>query len=196
MAENTKDYIIEQAYLLFLNKSYEAVSISDLSKAIGMTKGAMYHHFASKEALFIEVVDKYLILKEITYFSEDLSLSQFIEKNLQEVEDILESIMGTSPQSVPTSYLSILIDAMRHYPGFTKDKMRYINADVAKVEKVMHNAIARGEIRNDINVRIMAVNYFSLGAGMATSILQENSPEQAINLLREQMYELYKVLKA
>jgi AcrR family transcriptional regulator len=196
MAENTKDYIIEQAYLLFLNKSYEAVSISDLSKAIGMTKGAMYHHFASKEALFIEVVDKYLILKEITYFSEDLSLSQFIEKNLQEVEDILESIMGTSPQSVPTSYLSILIDALRHYPGFTKDKMRYINADVAKVEKVMHNAIARGEIRNDINVRIMAVNYFSLGAGMATSILQENSPEHAINLLREQMYELYKVLKA
>lgn len=196
MAENTKDYIIEQAYLLFLNKSYEAVSISDLSKAIGMTKGAMYHHFASKEALFIEVVDKYLILKEITYFSEDLSLSQFIEKNLQEVEDILESIMGTSPQSVPTSYLSILIDAMRHYPGFTKDKMLCINADISKVEKVMQNAIVCGEIRKDINVKIMAVIYFSLITGMATSILQENSPKKAVSHLREQMHELYKVLKA
>ena len=196
MAENTKDYIIEQAYLLFLNKSYEAVSISDLSKAIGMTKGAMYHHFASKEALFIEVVDKYLILKEITYFSEDLSLSQFIEKNLQEVEDILESIMGTSPQSVPTSYLSILIDAMRHYPGFTKDKMLCINADISKVEKVMQNAIVCGEIRKDINVKIMAVIYFSLITGMATSILQENSPKKAVSHLIEQMHELYKVLKA
>lgn len=196
MAENTKDYIIEQAYLLFLKKSYEAVSISELSKAIGMTKGAMYHHFESKEALFIAVIDKYLILDEITDYSDEMTLVQFIELNLKKAEEIVYSIMGKTLEFVPTSYLSLLIDAMRHYPGFTKDKMRYINADVAKVEKVMHNAIARGEIRNDINVRIMAVNYFSLGAGMATSILQENSPEQAINVLREQMYELYKVLKA
>lgn len=195
MAENTKDYIIEQAYLLFLNKSYEAVSISELSKAIGMTKGAMYHHFESKEALFIAVVDKYLILKEITYFSEDLSLAQFIELNLHEAEEILHSILGRSPHSVPTSYLSLLIDAMRHYPGFTKDKMMCLNADIAKVEKVMFSAVTRGEIRSDINVKIMAINYFSLLAGLATSILQENSPQQAISMLREQMYELYKVLK-
>ena len=50
--ENTKEFIIDEAFKLFLDHSYEAVSISDISQAIGFTKGALYHHFKNKEELF------------------------------------------------------------------------------------------------------------------------------------------------
>jgi AcrR family transcriptional regulator len=59
---DTKEYIIDQAYTLFLSHSYEAVTISDISKAVGLTKGALYHHFINKEEVFKAVIDKYLII--------------------------------------------------------------------------------------------------------------------------------------
>jgi len=54
---DTREYIIDESYKLFLNRSYEAVSISVISDAIGFTKGALYHHFKNKEELFKAVID-------------------------------------------------------------------------------------------------------------------------------------------
>jgi len=192
---DTKEFIVDQAYGLFMNKSYEAVSISDISKAIGMTKGALYHHFESKEALFMAVIDKYLILNEIYTYTEDKTLEQFIEESITSAQKLMLLLLGEHPNYLPLSYLSLLIDAMRHYPGFTSDKMRMMDEDVGKIQKVLDNAIAKGEIRGGFNTKIMAINYFSLAAGMATCILQDNNPSKAIELLREQLFEFYKVLK-
>jgi len=72
---DTKEYIIDQAYKLFLTKSYEAVSISDISNAIGLTKGALYHHFLTKEELFKAVIDKYLMSISLTDIREDVTFS-------------------------------------------------------------------------------------------------------------------------
>mgnify|MGYP002088844434 CR=1 FL=1 len=36
----TRDTIIETAFLLFLKKGFKAVTLTDLEKAVGMTKGS------------------------------------------------------------------------------------------------------------------------------------------------------------
>lgn len=57
--ENTKNKIIEVATHLFLTKGYEATRISDIIKGLdGLTKGAVYHHFESKEDIFNAVVEQ------------------------------------------------------------------------------------------------------------------------------------------
>lgn len=43
--------IIETAFRLFLERGFEATSMNDLVKACGLSKGALYHHFADKDAL-------------------------------------------------------------------------------------------------------------------------------------------------
>ena len=45
----TRDTIIETAFLLFLKKGFKAVTLTDLEKAVGMTKGTFYYHFLNKE---------------------------------------------------------------------------------------------------------------------------------------------------
>ncbi len=47
----TKQKILEVAGNLFNSKGYRATSISDITKASGLTKGAIYKHFPNKEAL-------------------------------------------------------------------------------------------------------------------------------------------------
>ena len=57
--ENTKAKILEVAGHLFLTKGYEETRISDIINGLdGLTKGAIYHYFDSKEDIFNEVVSE------------------------------------------------------------------------------------------------------------------------------------------
>ena len=52
-AEKTSAYIIEIVAPIFNKNGYAATSISDITKATGLTKGAIYGNFESKEQLAI-----------------------------------------------------------------------------------------------------------------------------------------------
>ena len=193
--ENTKEFIIEEAYKLFLNHSYEAVSISDISKAIGLTKGALYHHFKNKEELFISVIDKYVLLPEITSDIETLSLKEFIELSIAQTDKFIKALFGLSLVIKPIYYISLMSDAFRHYPGYAESKGAFINDEIEKTKIVLENAIKSGEIRSDINPSLIATNFFSIDMGFAGNLVRNNSPEEAIELLKEQNWEFYKLLK-
>lgn len=50
--------IMAAARTLFRDQGYEAVSIDHIAARAGCTKGAVYHHFASKQAIFDQLVDE------------------------------------------------------------------------------------------------------------------------------------------
>lgn len=57
--EETVNLILETAYRLFMEKGYEHTSIQDIINQLGgLSKGAIYHHFKSKEDILIAVTDK------------------------------------------------------------------------------------------------------------------------------------------
>jgi AcrR family transcriptional regulator len=49
--------ILLEARRLFTQHGFEATSIDDIAEAAGVAKGAVYHHFASKEAVFQRVLE-------------------------------------------------------------------------------------------------------------------------------------------
>lgn len=53
----TRDGLIATARELFGRHGYDGVSIAAVLEAAGVARGALYHHFASKEALFDAVLD-------------------------------------------------------------------------------------------------------------------------------------------
>lgn len=57
--EETVNLILDVAYRLFMEKGYEHTSIQDIIDHLGgLSKGAIYHHFKSKEEIFYAVTDK------------------------------------------------------------------------------------------------------------------------------------------
>lgn len=50
--EKSREKILESASALFSQKGFEGVSIDDVMKRAGMTRGAFYAHFSSKEDLY------------------------------------------------------------------------------------------------------------------------------------------------
>ncbi|WP_312286715.1 TetR/AcrR family transcriptional regulator [Chryseobacterium gleum] len=54
-AEKTKQHIIEKTATLFNTKGYISTSLSDITKATGLTKGSIYGNFENKDEVAIEV---------------------------------------------------------------------------------------------------------------------------------------------
>ena len=55
-SESTIANILTAAEDLFLNQNYADVTMDDIAEAAGVTKGALYHHFANKEALYVTMM--------------------------------------------------------------------------------------------------------------------------------------------
>jgi AcrR family transcriptional regulator len=57
-SEGTRSVIIGAADRLFAARGFADTSIEDVLKGAGVTRGALYHHFESKAAIFLAVFDK------------------------------------------------------------------------------------------------------------------------------------------
>jgi len=71
---DTSNKILTQAMKIFLEKGYHGTSIDDITQAAGLTKGALYWHFRSKEDLLKNIV-------------EDFE-SRFLDGLIQAVKDV------------------------------------------------------------------------------------------------------------
>ena len=191
----TKENIIDNAYRLFLTNSYEAVSISDISKAIGFTKGALYHHFENKEDLFKAVIDKYLNIIDLGEIKEGITLEQFIEAKTEHAKQIVLNLCIEDQPFIPLNYLSLLIDALRHYPNLFDENDNLFSSEINKITHVLDSAVKSGEIRADIDTSITALNFFSISIGIAANLFRKSSPSTAIETFKLQMKEFYKILK-
>ncbi len=59
-SEVTRTRITESAIKLFSDRGYNAASVDDICAEAGVSKGAFYHHFESKQALFLALLDGWL----------------------------------------------------------------------------------------------------------------------------------------
>ena len=57
--EETVEKILDVSMRLFSEKGYEHTTIQDIVDALGMSKGAIYHHFKSKEDIIDRLNDRY-----------------------------------------------------------------------------------------------------------------------------------------
>ena len=56
--ENTKEKILDAALVSFAENGYKGTNLRDLAAGLGLTKSALYKHFASKEEIWNAVLDR------------------------------------------------------------------------------------------------------------------------------------------
>ncbi len=59
-SEETRTKIMSSAVNLFAVRGYTAASVDNICKEAGVSKGAFYHHFESKQALFLALLNDWL----------------------------------------------------------------------------------------------------------------------------------------
>lgn len=194
--KNTKEAIVQVAYNMFLSNNYEAVTVNQIIKAAGITKGGLYHYFSSKEELFKTVVDRYIMKSKIDIPLENLKLIDMVNYTITKVTQQIERIVSSDHplNVVPIQYISLFAEALNYYPDYT-----IINGFLQKKTKdwqrVIENAIRNNEIKNDIDREATTMNFLHAEASILANICIGNSSEYALNIYKRQLYEMYKCIK-
>lgn len=87
-SEANKERIIEVAKRLFEEKNYDDVSVLDITNAAGVSKGAFYLHFETKEDLLQHIANEHFDKIKIESRNDDIyeEISKFIICSLEAIE--------------------------------------------------------------------------------------------------------------
>jgi AcrR family transcriptional regulator len=136
--------ILEAARRLFVEKNYADVTITDIAAAAEVSKGALYHHFSSKEDIYLQMMHHFLRgIQAVTEKTAENSMGSCRER----VRESLVSFLG-----LPEELLNVLRLVRRDINIFT-DPMRqelitaYQVAVPEQVEHILRDGIASGEIQ-------------------------------------------------
>src|ERR1043165_5435374 len=135
--ERTIDELLDSAITLFIRHGYSAVTLEQIAAGIGMTRGAFYHHFHSKEDILNAV-----IRRERNSFEN--RLGELFEEKLKpelHLKRILEHIVNNFYDNKRFSRFihftwfkieSSLIENKFFYQGATNEKLALEIAGIIK----------------------------------------------------------------
>jgi AcrR family transcriptional regulator len=197
----TREHILQVAGRLFLQCNYDGVSIQDITRAAGMTKGALYHHFTSKEQLFEEVAHN-LVGTSHTDFSAlpSDSLRGFyttLVENRRARDDAAEKAELPNAPEFEINVYNLLWDAVRLLPGFRASMESLNNLEHSAWTEAIQAAIDRGEIRGGLNADKIARLFTSVPDGVGvTSMLKGGNSSARYKEIQDLWDALYLSMKA
>ena len=144
-AEVTRQAIIEAAVDLFEEVGYGDISLTDIINRAGVTKGAFYYHFPTKEAVAAAIVDQAETRKRDALLRLTSSPSSALE-NLIEVSFVVaEMIEQDKLVRVGNLLRQALTQVSSAGPGTFHTPSRSLP------ETVIRNAIAEGDVFDDLD---------------------------------------------
>jgi AcrR family transcriptional regulator len=197
-----KRELFRVAFKMFILKSFDGVSIPDIEKATGFTRGTIFHYADTKLDLFRQVVEYYVLerqdIERKIQVADDCTLRQFIDTYAKGVERTMEALHEIVGMDVPMrdcsrAYLNMMSQMSVLLPEIHKT---FLNA-MAKEEKLWMEVIGRGvengELQNDVKPTILAKIMMSLFYGRAfqDSLIDGMDPK----LLKEEMLAVYERVK-
>jgi len=135
--EPTKKRILDTAGELFASKGYDAVGVAEICMVSDASKGAFYHHFESKESLFMELLDQWLSKLDanlLQILKQDFSLEQGIHGILGILKEVAWE--GSKQYSI---FLEFYTKAIRNEKVFMK-----LDLEMKKYQKLLASLIQKG----------------------------------------------------
>lgn len=202
--QDTKEHILEVSLLLFLQKSYKAVTLNEIVKTTGLSKGAFYHYFDSKRELFEEVVKFYFGNELNGDFSNynQTALKAFYNDFLAHVGkelNFFEKINLSKIEDAQLNQYFLLFDAITQFPSFRKQINEHNKQELQVWENVIAHAKEAGEIKSEVSDANIARMFMYMGDGNAihSIFLNRKTSEikKFISDLKALWDELYELLK-
>jgi TetR/AcrR family transcriptional regulator, transcriptional repressor for nem operon len=199
--KDTRTHILEVSVKLFLQKSFKDVTMKEIVAATGLSKGAFYHYFESKEQLFIEIIEVFFFSKaESTY--KDIkfdSLAGFIKQYCERIKSFIDwfnSEFGGSNPELQMNYYMLMFEGLQRYPGFMERITEMHRVEREVWIKMVHDARENGEIKSKMTDEQIAqlILYSGDGIGMHTTL--ESNMVFMVNKVDELWNAFYEQIKA
>ena len=207
-AQKTKEHILNQAFKLFLQKSYKEVTMEELQASTGLSRGGLYHHFnkrgakyKGKEAIFQATVERFFFsMAEEPLNLEEMQQRGFLE-NFQAYLNHKQSLMdnmlkSTGLEELDSNYFMLMLQSVQYFPEMREKIREQVVQETKNWSKVIELAQKQGEIRKDLDAAILAQHIYYLLDGLEMHlVMMGNINEEVYKEITTMISQLYDLIK-
>lgn len=160
--------ILEPAFKLFLMYNYESVSTAKLEEATGLTRGAIFYKYKTKESIFKAVIDRYVLDFHSKPINTNVGkLYDFIDLYLEKVNARMFKMHSMGILNIHRGYFNLLYQAVQYYPNFDIKVTEMFESGLKQWEVVVKHAVESGEIKSSCNAYEVAQTFRYLYSGLS-----------------------------
>ncbi|MGB4593983.1 MAG: TetR/AcrR family transcriptional regulator [Coriobacteriia bacterium] len=158
--EGTKQQILDVARHLFSDRSYLGVSMSDIAARLGITKAALYYHFAGKKDIYMNVLDGVLsdLRARLGVVHEEEALDDRLRRMVRDYLDF-----GTCEKNLVNVLVVELSPAETELRQFITSSREDL---VDLFQPVIERVLGYGTPQDDIDARLVATMLTAMMDGM------------------------------
>ncbi len=167
--EETRSHILDVAGELFAQRGYDATSVADICERAGVTKGAFYHHFASKQAVFLELRDRWLGPLEAS-MTLTRAEGETLPQVLQRIADMAKLVYTAAGEEQRRQVFLELLSAARQDPEILPAMLAPMRKYREMFAQLIDAGIQEGTLR-EVDRELVAQVLISLGFGLIVQSL-------------------------
>ncbi|MFM0645671.1 TetR family transcriptional regulator [Paraburkholderia bryophila] len=171
-ALETRTSILDAAERVFFEKGVSRTSLADIAQAAGVTRGAIYWHFAHKSDLFTEMFDRVLLpLDELKAASLDPNEPDPLGRLM---EICVVCLRDTANDPHRRRVFDILFLKCELVEEMGPVRIRYqtnMREGLMKIEGGLRNAISKGQMPAELDTRLAAAMVHAFVSGSLRDML-------------------------
>ena len=159
---------VDAAMDLFWRKGYEATSVDDLVRHLGVGRGSLYATFGSKHQLYLRALDRYRATMGVG-LAKQLASGAPVRKVVRVwLESTIDSLLAD-----PERRGCMMVNAAAERGGLDPEASRCVSANTRALEEAVRAAIEHaqetGDIPRDRDARALARFYVVTSQGLAVA---------------------------
>jgi len=169
-SEDTRDKILSVANKLFSRFGFHKTSMDEIAKIARKAKGSLYYHFASKEDLFTEIVNKEIVsLKtqlSIIVEDTDLSASGKMKKYLTKRMEVLNEAANY--------HETLKADFFEHFDFIDEIRSELDNWEKENLKKIIQQGVDSNEFAPIQDMEVLLDMFIMVLKGLEIPFFLQN----------------------
>ncbi len=164
----TRQRLLDSALRVFLKKGYADTRVEDISEEAAVTRGAFYHYFASKKAVYYALLDERLAPVQ-GLFAELLTAGKSpfekLRAMLVQMLILMKEDRGFRDANELTLFKTGYVEELQE--GMVK-KLESMKRAVGLMENLLKEAVLSGEVALRVDARSAALHLYAALSGSMT----------------------------
>lgn len=180
-SKETRELIINSAINNFIEKGYSKTTLEDITKSVGLTRGAFYWNFQCKKDILDEIVNRYE-----RFYLDIYDRYEVFDSAYETIRNLL--IKDITKKSNPSPYMIIIrykVETSTEITDVVERQKKLDDLFIGMIEKEIRRGIENREFCESLDAREATLFIFTYLLGFDSYMVVHHSTGEEARLTKE-----------